>query len=164
MNITKNSLVIILISLFVLLAVYFCYDQIGDHWEGIQVDFPSFYYGADIAFNGGSPYKKTTWKSVKSLHLPNQDLYPYINIPPSLILLYPLTLFEIQVAQSILLIINIIAVFLLIYLIFFKILRKNITDPIVPIGGIFILLYPPIGETLSHGQVNLIVISLICIF
>jgi len=133
-------------------------------WAGIRVDFPSFYYAADLAFSGLSPYNMGIWKAVNLMRLPNRDLYPFLHIPFSLVLFYPLSLVDIQVSQSILFILNIAATFLLIYLLFIKILRKSILDPYVTIGGIFILLFPPVRETISNGQVNMIVIVLICTF
>jgi alpha-1,2-mannosyltransferase len=104
------------------------------------------------------------WNAVKLIHLPNQDLYPFLHFPFSLVLFYPLSLVDFPISQSILFIANIAATFLLIYLLFIKILRKTILDPFVVIGGIFLLLFSPVRETISHGQVNIIVIVLICIF
>lgn len=154
----------LLISLFFLSSLVFIIHNIYRSWAGIRADFPSFYYATDLAFSGLSPYNNKIWGAAKLIHLPNQDLYPFLHIPFSLVLFYPLSLVDIQVSQSILFILNIAATFLLIYLLFIKILRKSILDPFVTIGGIFILLFPPVRETISHGQVNLIVIVLICTF
>jgi len=153
-----------LISLFFLFSIWFIINNINRSWAGIRVDFPSFYYATDLAFNGISPYKREIWEAANLIHFPNRDLYPFLHIPFSLVLFYPISLVDIQVSQSILFIINIAATFLLIYLLFIKILRKSILDPFVIIGGILILLFPPVRETISHGQVNLIVIVLICTF
>ncbi|MEE9599474.1 MAG: glycosyltransferase family 87 protein [Anaerolineales bacterium] len=154
----------LLISLFLLSSLLFIIYNIYHSWAGIRVDFPSFYYATDLAFSGVSPYNRAIWNAVKSIHLPNRDLYPFLHIPFSLVLFYPISLVDIQVSQSILFILNIAATFLLIYLLFIKILRKSILDPFVIIGGILILLFPPVLKTISHGQVNLIVIVLICTF
>ncbi len=154
----------LLISLFFLSSLVFIIHNINRSWAGIRVDFPSFYYATDLAFSGLSPYNKEIWEAAKLIHLPNRDLYPFLHIPFSLVLFYPLILVDIQVSQSILFILNIAATFLLIYLLFIKILRKSILDPFVTIGGIFILLFPFVRKTISHGQVNLIVIVLICTF
>lgn len=160
----QNKNATLLISLFFLFSLFFIINNISRSWAGVRVDFPSFYYATDLAFNGLSPYNMKNWNAVKLIHLPNQDLYPFLHIPFSLVLFYPLSLVDIQVSQSILFIANIAATFLLIYLVFIKILRKSIFDPFVTIGGIFILLFSPVWETISHGQVNLIVIILICTF
>ncbi len=160
----QNKNATLLISLFFLFSLFFIIKNISRSWAGIRADFPSFYYAADLAFNGLSPYNNKIWGAVKLLHLPDQDLYPFLHIPFSLVLFYPLSLFNFQISQSILFITNIVATFLLIYLVFIKILRKSILDPFVTIGGIFILLFPPVQDTISHGQVNLIVIGLICTF
>ncbi|MCJ7717957.1 MAG: DUF2029 domain-containing protein [Anaerolineales bacterium] len=161
----QNKISTLLISLFLLGSLLFIIINISKSWAGIRVDFPSFYYATDLAFNGVSPYNLEIWKAAKLIHLPNQDLYPFLHIPSSLILFYPLSLVDLQVSQSILFIVNIVATFLMIYLIFIKILKKSILDPFVTIGGIFVLLFfPPVWETISHGQVNIIVIVLICTF
>jgi len=154
----------LLISLFILISILFIINNINRSWAGIRVDFPSFYYAANLAFSGLSPYNKAIWEAVNLMLLPNQDLYSFLHIPFSLVLFYPLSLVGLQVSQSILFILNIAATFLLIYLLFIKILRKSILDPYVTIGGIFILLFPPVRETISNGQVNMIVIVLICTF
>lgn len=160
----QNKNATLLISLFFLFSFLFIILNIFRSWTGIRADFPSFYYATELAFNGLSPYNMKNWNAVKLIHLPNQDLYPFLHIPFSLVLFYPLSLVDFQISQSILFIANIAATFLLIYLVFIKILRKTILDPFVVIGGIFLLLFSPVRETISHGQVNIIVIVLICIF
>ena len=161
----QNKISTLLISLFILGSLLFIIKNISKSWSGIRVDFPSFYYATDLAFNGVSPYNLEIWEAVKLIHLPNQDLYPFLHIPFSLILFYPLSLVDFQVSQSILFIVNIVATFLMIYLIFIRILKKSIMDPFVTIGGIFVLIFfPPVWETISNGQVNIIVVVLICTF
>jgi len=163
-NNRPNKTEVIQITIFFLFSLFFIIKNISRSWNGIRIDFPSFYYATILAYKGISPYIKNIWDEIGLLNFPNQDLYPFLHIPFSLVLFYPLILVDYQVSQSILFIVNIAATFLLIYLIFIRILGKSFLDPIVTIGGIFILLFPPVWQTISNGQVNIIVIVLICTF
>ena len=63
----------LLISLFFLFSCWFIIININRSWAGIRVDFPSFYYAANLAFSGLSPYNKDIWEAVNLMHLPKLE-------------------------------------------------------------------------------------------
>lgn len=128
------------------------------------VDFPSFYFGAERAFRAhASPYGPDAFTA--DARRLDQKVFPYLYPPPSLIAFYPFTHWPYEQAKRIMLVLNHLALWAFVYLLFARLLRLNLRTP----GGVatfamlaaYVLLYQPLADTFGNGQINLIVVTLV---
>lgn len=135
----------------------------GVYYVSIQyVDFPSFYYAANVVFKDNlSPYEN---QELSRAH-PNTDqtIFPFLYPPPSLLTYYPLSLMSYQMAATMTLIANHFLLLFFIYFFFFKIMRWKLHQSFVFVAVAYVLLYHPVVVTLNRGQVNLFVLVLLCL-
>lgn len=156
----------VLAMLFVLIYVPFLYQSVFQKSSLANGDFPSFYWGAKLAFTEHrSPYVTHAFSEAE-LQL-KQPVYPYLYPPPSLLAFYPFSLISYQAATLMLLITSHICILAVIYLFFFKI--KPLDEPL-PFRGlisalwvVYFMAFYAIVDTLFWGQINLIVLALLCL-
>ncbi|MFD3164994.1 glycosyltransferase family 87 protein [Herpetosiphon sp. NSE202] len=124
-----------------------------------MTDFPSFYWASDAFFNQGvSPYNIEVIQSYF-----DKTIFPFIYIPPSILLFYPLSLMSYNNAFIVYLIINHIALlfFVLLLIKYFNI--KLLSNKALLL---IILIYnsQPILLNIYYGQINLFVIISLLLF
>ncbi|MBM7845097.1 glycosyltransferase family 87 protein [Herpetosiphon giganteus] len=124
-----------------------------------MTDFPSFYWASDAFFNQGvSPYNIEVIQSYF-----DKTIFPFLYVPPSILLFYPLSLMSYNNAFIVYLVINHIALlfFVLILINYFdiKLLSNNALL-------LIILIYnsQPILLNIYYGQINLFVIISLLLF
>lgn len=153
-------------GLFVFLYVPFLYQHgylksfIG------HGDFPTIYWGARLVFEQGrSPYVEGAFEEAKARQ--GQHLFPYLYPPQSLLAFYPFSLVSYDAAKRILLAASHASFAAFLYLFFFKISKA---EPRLPFGGlaaplvcVYVLSFWPVVDNFVWGQINLIVLALICL-
>jgi len=151
----------ILLLLVLLLLVPLLYNYGFSLLRKTQLNFASFYYGAQIVFDEHrSPYDYALLSSAAEAEL-GEKPQAYLYAPPSLFVFYPLTFFAYQNAAALMLALNF-ALFLGIVLIVFKI------GGYAPLStwGMFIFVYMAsyfsVMANLTTGQINLFILLLIC--
>ncbi len=160
----SNALPIFLICFFLYLPFAFDY---GLAYRFIDnVDFPSFYWAAKLVFGSGvSPYGPHVFDNAELLL--QQEIFPYLYPPPSLLLFYPFTLMDYGTAKRIMLLLNHSVLLFFAYLFLVKLLDLDLKKPlgaaIFFFCFVYILSFYPLVITLNHGQINLIVLTLICL-
>lgn len=127
--------------------------------EQKTVDFPSFYWASDALFNHNiSPYNFNYLQSNTE-----KKIFPFLYTPPSVILFYPLSLFEYKDALVIYTIINHLAIILAIFL-----LIKFFRYKYLSIHSLFLtfVIYNsyPLIENMYSGQVSIFVLIFLLIF
>lgn len=159
--------------LLALLFGFFYLPFILDHgWYAKampNVDFPSFQLGATLAFSGHSPYD---FEALQALAAPlHQLVYPFLYPPNALLLLAPLAQTDYATAKEGMLLANHLMA-LLCFLLLTRVLWTTLsgpeqrpTRPLFVAGWIvYFFHFTPVYDTLSHGQVNLMVLAALCIF
>ncbi len=154
-----------LACLFVLLYVPYLYQQGYQRAFQSPGDFPTLYWGTKLAFEEGrSPYVEGAFVEVERRE--NRRIFPYLYPPPSLLAFYPLSVVNYDTAKVRLLIASHVSLLVILYLFFFRI--RPFDPP--PAGRglafalsiVFILSYYPIADNFAWGQINLIVLALVC--
>ena len=170
----KGKLILALLFLFIYIPFVSNHGFRTVHNKNI--DLPSFYYATDIAFNQhGSPYEYGSWQPIQSQL--NQKVFPYLYPPSSLLLLAPYSWFSYSGLKMIVLVGNHLCVLLLIYLLLFRVFAGALpqatsdgTDQglmrwlLLPLLLLYTLQYNPLAVTVGHGQINLVVLVLFCLF
>lgn len=170
----KGKLVLALVFLFIYIP--FVTNHGFRSIETQNVDLPSFYYATDITFNQhSSPYQAGSWQPVQNQL--NQKVFPYLYPPSSLLLLAPYSWFTYDGLKILVLVVNHLCVLLLIYLLLFRVFSLSLptsvnegTDEgimrwlLLPLLILYTLQYHPVAVTLGHGQINLVVLVLLCLF
>jgi hypothetical protein len=170
----KGRLALILV--FGLLYVPFLTTQFFQMLDEQNIDLPSFYFAADVTFNHHqSPYQSNSWMELQQQL--EQKVFPYLYPPPSLLLFLPFSWFSYAAVKTGMLVVNHLSLLFLLYLLFFRIFRlpcasnaKNgegsgyLPWLILPVLTLYALQFNPIAVTVNHGQVNLIVMTQICLF
>jgi hypothetical protein len=126
-------------------------------------DFPSYYFGARMAFQSSvSPYEASNWRDIPLEYAgDNQKFYPYLYAPPSLLAFWPLTPLDYDAARILFLWISHATLLLALGILMFGILRLRIGEALSFAVVIYALACSPVALTLQKGQTNLIV--LLCI-
>lgn len=151
--------VLLLAVVLIYLPFFYLY---GVKLAGIEhVDFPSFYFAAQLAFDQHtSPYAPDVLARAAGL---DQRIYPYLYPPTSLPFFYPLTLFDYETAKRLMLGINHIVLLGWTYFFLCKVLRLELKTTTGMAAAFFFLIYlgsfDAVITNLDHGQVNLIVIA-----
>ncbi len=129
-----------------------------------SADFPSFYYGAKLAFiDDESPYVQKNLQWVFRDYTGNNgDYFPYLYPPPSLIFFLPFMYFPYEQARLGMLVLNHFFILLLIYVFLFKVMRTKPGSIFSIVFVLYFFLFKPLHVTLENGQVNLIVLTIIC--
>ncbi|HZL38197.1 MAG TPA: glycosyltransferase family 87 protein [Tepidisphaeraceae bacterium] len=140
----------------------------------VYTDFPSFYYGARLSFiEKQSPYNEQALTAASEKAEPprpgevRRRIYPYLYPPPSLLLFYPLARLPVNAAKIAVLAINHVCLLIAIGLLLVGILgftpRQMTTDVLPAFMVIYLLFFRGIDSTIELGQVNLIVLALLCV-
>jgi hypothetical protein len=153
------------IALLLLLALLYASFLVvaGFHlWEAPAPDFPSFYFAPRLVFEAGlTPYSHENWAVVYTLT--DIPIWPFLYPPPSLLFFRLLNSFSYETAKILFLLLNHLLVLAFIVLFIRRILRVPLAAPLGVLLAAYILNFRPIFETLRHGQVNLIVLLLVCL-
>ncbi len=153
-------------GLFIFLYVPFLYHHAYQKAFISNGDFPSIYWGAKIAFvDRRSPYVAGAFAEAESSL--RQHCFPYLYPPTSLLMFYPFTLVSYQAAKLLMLVVSHLCILIFIYLFFFKIRPLNL-QPISralvsALSIIYVLMFYPVVDNLLWGQINLLVLTLICL-
>jgi hypothetical protein len=154
-----------LACLFVLLYVPYLYQQGYQRAFQSPGDFPTLYWGAKMVFEDGrSPYVDGAFVEVERQQ--NRRIFPYLYPPPSLLLFYPFSAVTYDAAKVRLLVTSHVCLLVLLYLLFFRIAPFD--PPPGPRGlaaalmTVFVLNYYPVADNFAWGQINLIVLALVC--
>ena len=124
-------------------------------------DLPSFYSASVAVFeHGESPYDR---ERLQSLMGQDVQVFPYLYPPPTLLLFYPLTMFDYVTAQRVVLVINHLIVLGLLWVIPRYLLRAS-TEIGFALAAVVVLTFHPIVVTLDHGQVNLLLLAFLLAF
>ena len=161
---SKNIRSILFPSLIVVILSVFAVHTIQQSWEKTLVDFPSYYYGAKLTFvRDTSPYNRNHWNQAINMFGQDQDLYPYVYLPPSLLFFYPLLYFDYQTIQSIFIVVSVL-VFLSFFALFFYGILGESKDSLLPLfGALYLLVSIPVRKVFETGQIDFIILLLICI-
>ncbi|MCK6567544.1 MAG: hypothetical protein DCC59_04660 [Chloroflexi bacterium] len=130
-----------------------------------SVDFPSFYYGARLAFvEGKSPYvEENLREAFREYQENNGDYFPYLYPPPSLVFFLPFTALSYRDARLAMLAVNHLLTLAFIYILLRKIIKINLASPFSIAFTAYVFLFSPLRVTLDVGQVNIFVMTLICL-
>jgi hypothetical protein len=167
---------LILALLFLFMYIPFVSDYGFRSVDHKNVDLPSFYYATDITFNQhSSPYQNGSWQEAQTQL--KQKVFPYLYPPPSLLLLAPYSWFSYSGLKLAVLLVNHLCVLLLIYLLLFRVFGGALTPAsaddkdqglmrwlLLPLLLLYTLQYHPLAVTMDHGQINLVVLVLFCLF
>ncbi len=156
---------------FIALTAFLVYQFVVRYYFGEAredaVDFPSYYYGAKLTFElRTSPYTITGWNIAEQQYKNEAGegtLFPFLYPPPSLPIFRLFTLFEYESAKLLMLGMNHVLALTFILLFFFNILKLHTYD-LLPIAGIlYFYNFFPLILTIYSGQVNLLILILICL-
>ena len=154
-----------IVCLFVFFYVPYLYQQgyrrAGEH----PGDFPTLYWGARIVFEEGrSPYREGAFDEMAERE--QRRIFPYLYPPPSLLAFYPFSTTTYDAAKVRLLVISHVCFLVILYLLF---LRIRPFDPPATGPGlaaalmtVYVLNYYPVADNFAWGQINLIVMALVC--
>ncbi|MCA1619610.1 MAG: DUF2029 domain-containing protein [Acidobacteria bacterium] len=155
-----------LVCLFVLLYVPYLYQQGYQRAFQSPGDFPTLYWGAKMVFEEGrSPYVGGAFDEVARRE--QRRVFPYLYPPPSLLLFYPFSAVTYDAAKVRLLVASHASLLLILYLFFLRIAPFG--RPHAPPGfaaalmTVYVLNYYPIADNFAWGQINLIVLALVCV-
>jgi Glycosyltransferase family 87 len=163
---------------FLLLYLPFIYDYGFEYASIPHPDLQSFYRAASLAFKfQSSPYKGKTRPRKVSTRIPMEETKkrgrekepsPYLYPPPSLLLFFPFSLASYNTIKQIVLFTNHACLLFLMYLLLFKIFDlRNLTGAAYAAVLLLLIVYTfkftPIISTLNQGQINLYIITLICL-
>lgn len=154
-----------LVCLFVLLYVPYLYQQGYQRAAQSPGDFPTLYWGAKLVFEERrSPYVDGAFDEVAARE--QRRIFPYLYPPPSLLAFYPFSTSTYDAAKVRLLVVSHVCLLLIFYLLF---LRIRPFEP--PPGGqflaaalmtVYVLNYSPVADNFAWGQINLMVLALVC--
>jgi hypothetical protein len=125
-------------------------------------DFPSFYYAAEAALDLGlSPYNQENWLIAESLY--DGTLFAFLYMPSAILLFRLFNILEFESAKLLMLGVNHLMIFVLIWLLFRKLLKVSYLDILFVFGVVYIFSFSPLMATLRLGQVNIIVLNFLLI-
>jgi hypothetical protein len=128
-------------------------------------DFPSIYWGARLAFvEHRSPYVTGAFQQAEAAL--NQRVFPYLYPPLSLLAFYPFSLVTYDAAKLILLVVSHACFLGFLYLFFFRVKAVETDAPsrwlMAALLGAYVLNFYPVVDNFEWGQINLLVLVLIC--
>lgn len=128
----------------------------------ISIDLPSFYCAARSVFLlAQSPYGPEA-NAMCALGF-SQNIYPFLYLPHSLLLLAPLSLLPYEAIKVVVLLLNHLLTLFIAYLLFTKIVRVKKIERFTLYFIIFCF-FAPLGVNYGHGQINLFVLVLLLLF
>lgn len=123
-----------------------------------NIDLPSFHAAATAVFtHGASPYARDLRVDT------GQRVYPWLYPPTSLLVVAPLALVSYEQARIVVLVVNHLLVLAMIAALAWWVLRRrDARDVALGAAGIAVALgFRPLESTISHGQVNVLVLALV---
>jgi alpha-1,2-mannosyltransferase len=152
-------------SLFVLLYVPWLWQHGYLQSQRGVGDFPSIYWGARLAFvEHRSPYVTGAFDGAQATL--NQRVFPYLYPPSSLLAFYPFSLVTYDTAKLILLVTSHACFLGFLYLFFFKIKAVETDAPsrglLAALLIAYVLNFYPVVDNFVWGQINLLVLVLVC--
>jgi len=153
---------IFFVALTILFLIIFWFEVIP-HFYTWDTDSPSFYTAAKGILKDINIYDQTEFqKLANSLFGRSLVVFPYLYWPILAQLYVPLTLLEYAAYSQFILIMNILLLFLSMYLIYSLLeLKSRKTNLPLILLYLTILVNNPLETTLHHGQVNILVFVLI---
>jgi alpha-1,2-mannosyltransferase len=129
-------------------------------------DFPSIYWGARLAFvEHGSPYVEGAFLQAEATL--RQHVFPYLYPPSSLLAFYPFSLVTYDAAKLLLLAASHACFLAFLYLFFFKIRAVELDLPsrglLAALLVAYVLHFYPVVDNFVWGQINLVVLALVCV-
>lgn len=164
----------ILPFLLVFLYVSFLYNYGAKFSTMLYTDFPSMYYSARLAFvQKQSPYDKEALTAARDKAEPPREhevytrIYPFLYPPPSLVMLYPLARLNPMAAKVALLAVNHLCLFAILAMVMIPIAgftpREVFTRALPASLALYLLYARGMSATIELGQVNLIILALLCL-
>ncbi len=153
---------VLLVALFVLLYLPFVYHHGWGYVRHYSVDFPSFYYAAQTAFElGRSPYPADDLPEPMA-----SQALPYLYPPPTLVLLAPLAWLPFPLARVGLLGLSHVCLLAMIWLTATRLAGLEPERRPAAMGLVLVLglMFHPIAVTLEHGQINLVLALALLLF
>jgi hypothetical protein len=154
-----------LVCLFVLLYVPYLYQQGYQRAAQSPGDFPTLYWGAKLVFEEGrSPYVDGAFDEVAQRE--QRRIFPYLYPPPSLLAFYPFSTSTYDAAKVRLLVVSHVCLLLILYLLFLRI--RPFEPPqawrffTAALMIVYVLHYYPVADNFAWGQINLMVLALVC--
>jgi alpha-1,2-mannosyltransferase len=131
-----------------------------------NVDFPSYYYGAKLAFvEKVTPYGPHAFDAASAQMW--MQVNPYLYPPPSLLAFWPLAWMTFPIAKATFLIASHLCYLGSVWLLLRRITplpkAEHLRDLTLLLGLGYLLLFDPMIVTLNVGQVNLIAVFFICL-
>jgi alpha-1,2-mannosyltransferase len=160
----RHGVIVLLACVFLYLP--FVFENGYRLVSAAQTDFPSFYLGAERAWQEHrSPYGPDALQAAGS-HL-KQRIFPYLYPPPSLLLFAPLAALPYESAKVALLALNHAVTLILAYLLLFKIGRLHpgrMPDAVLFLFFVVYLIgFRPLTANFDEGQINILVVTLIVV-
>jgi hypothetical protein len=155
-----------LVCLFVLLYVPYLFQQGYRRAAQDPGDFPTLYWGAKMVFEEGrSPYVDGAFDGVAERE--RRRIFPYLYPPPSLLAFYPFSAVPYGAAKVRLLVLSHLCLLVILYLFFLRI-RPFDPPPVwrglaAALMTVYVLNYHPVADNFAWGQINLIVLALVCL-
>ena len=154
-----------LVCLFVFFYVPYLYQQGYRRAAESPGDFPTLYWGAKMVFEEGrSPYREGAFDETAERE--QRRIFPYLYPPPSLLAFYPFSTTTYDAAKVRLLVASHVCFLVILYLLFLRI-RPFEPPPrwrgvAAALMTVYVLNYYPVADNFAWGQINLIVMALVC--
>ncbi|HEX8150093.1 MAG TPA: glycosyltransferase family 87 protein [Pyrinomonadaceae bacterium] len=153
------------VCLFVLLYVPYLFQQGYRRAAEHPGDFPTLYWGAKMVFEEGrSPYVDGAFDEVAERE--RRRIFPYLYPPPSLLAFYPFSAVTYDAAKVYLLAASHVCLLVILYLLFLRIRpfdpppdRRGLAAALMTV---YVLNYYPVADNFAWGQINLLVLALVC--
>ncbi|HEX7313917.1 MAG TPA: glycosyltransferase family 87 protein [Pyrinomonadaceae bacterium] len=154
-----------LVCLFILLYVPYVSVQGVRRAAESPGDFPTLYWGAKMVFEEGrSPYVDGAFDEVAARE--RRRIFPYLYPPPSLLAFYPFSTVPYDAAKVRLLVVSHVCLLIILYLLFLRIRPFEPPDEwryfVAALMTVYVLNYYPVADNFAWGQINLIVLALVC--
>ena len=161
-NNKKNKALLVLLVLAVFTGAFISFFHIKEPYR-VSVDFPSFYYSANLSFEKGlTPYDESNWKLVRSTYT-DGDLFAFLYPPTTLLFFRPFIHFDYQTALSIMDWLNSMLILVFLYVFFVKILEVKLDQWILVLAAAYVFLFHPLSLTINNGQLGIWLLVSICL-
>jgi hypothetical protein len=153
------------VCLFLFFYVPYLYQQGYRRAAEQPGDFPTLYWGARMVFEEGrSPYVDGAFDETAERE--QRRIFPYLYPPPSLLAFYPFSTTTYDAAKVRLLVVSHVCFLVVLYLLFLRIRpfepppeRRGLAAALMTV---YVLNYYPVADNFAWGQINLIVLALVC--
>ena len=158
---SKRLLLVLVLLLYVPFAARTARDALH-----ATADFASFYMGARVAFvEQRSPFTPDAFAHGEAVT--GHAVYPYLYPPPSLLAFYPLAHLSYAGGKALMLVANHACLLLFAYVLVCGILRLHLQQSggllLVAAAAVYLLAYQPLRFEFYHGQIDLLVLSCLCL-